>query len=408
MNSVFWECVSGSVRSLNGHRTRTLLTAIGIAVAIVSTVLVVSIVYGFSEDIKRQFAGFGAGSVTIQAKNSFEDRLKGHLSYLKYSDIEVISRRVSGISHVTPEVSVLGQYRAPATYLSDSTITDVRGTASSWKDLMGVYPVHGRFLAASDNIERRKVCVVGQTVVENLNLPDNAIGEFIKIGSTWFNIIGVLEERGKNFGVDQDDLILIPYRTGLMLSDLGKDPNFWIQLEVNDLDRMDHVIDRLTAVLRENHGLSEEEELDFQIQNSTQFVEAFNEVTLTITLVIAGITGVSILVGGIGIMNMMLVSVSERTREIGIMKAIGASRSWILSGFLVEAILTSLLGGLIGLIASYFFLFFIGLIPVFPAPVTPSWVLYASLVFSSCIGGVFGVVPAVKAANMEPVEAMRN
>lgn len=402
------ESFIAALRSMRMHRMRSILTSLGIAVGVAATIFVVSIINGFSDDINARFTGFGANSITIQPKNSFENQLKGRISYLRHSDLALIERRVEGVSHLTPEMSVYGRFRAPVSYGGSAIVTDVRGTSSTWQDLMRVYTVRGRFLVPSDGSARRRVGVIGPSAASQLRMPDDPLGEFVQVGTTWIKIVGVLEKRGKSMGIDQDDLLILPYETGLAMSNLQRDPSFWIQMQVADVSRMPLVIERIRALLRRNHDIPEGEEDDFEIQTSTQFMEAFNEMTMSVSLISAGIMAVSMLVGGIGIMNMMLVSVAERTREIGILKALGATRAWIISGFMSEAVFMSLLGCVAGLGLSALAIFAIGLLPDFPSPSTPVWAIVASVGFCMLVGAVFGIVPAVKAANMEPIDAIKS
>jgi len=390
------EIALGALHSLRMYRSRSLLTSLGVAVGVAATIVVVSIIGGFAADVNSRFAGFGANSLTIQPRNSFENQLKGRIAYLRPADLDEIRLRVDGISNITPEMSVFGRFRAPVSYNGKAAVTDVRATSSSWQDLLRVYPDSGRFIVASDDEMRRRIGVIGRSTAEQLNLPDDPVGEYIQVGDSWIKIVGVLEKRGKSFGIDRDDIVLLPYQTGRAMSNLRRDENFWIQLQVDDLAQMDAVQERIRQILRRNHHLKSGEEDDFELQTATQFMDAFNEMTLSMSLISAGIMAISMLVGGIGIMNMMLVSVAERTREIGILKALGATRGWIVLGFITEAVFLSLLGCLVGLL------------PDFPPPATPWWAIAVSALFCMLVGGVFGVVPAVKAANMEPIDAMRS
>ncbi|WP_256774865.1 MULTISPECIES: ABC transporter permease [unclassified Stenotrophomonas] len=407
IDRILLESVSAAFRSLLASPGRTVLTSLGVAIGVTATITVVSIIAGFNTQINERFEGFGANSVTIQPKNSFEDQLKGRIAYLRYEELDLVARRVHGISNITPEMSVFGQFRGTVQYKGKSTITDVKGTASSWQNLLRTYPEKGRFLVASDDEARRRVAVIGPSVAKQLKMPDNPIGEYIQVGSGWAKVVGVLERRGKSFGVDQDDLVLMPFSTGRAMSSRERDPSFWIQLEVDDPARMSDTIERIRQLLRQSRGIADDEEEDFEVQTSTQFMDAFNEMSLSISLISGGIMAISMLVGGIGIMNMMLVSVAERTREIGILKALGATRNWIVVMFLSEAVMMALAGCLLGLLLSTVAIMGVGLIPGFPPPSTPLWAIGLSMGFCVLIGGSFGVIPAVKAANMEPIEAMR-
>lgn len=406
-NRILFESVIAAFRSLVASPGHTFLTSLGVAIGVTATITVVAIIAGFNTQINERFEGFGANSVTIQPKNSFEDQLKGRIAYLRYDELDLIAKRIHGISNITPEMSVFGQFRGSVQYKGKSTVTDVKGTASSWQDLLRTYPDQGRFLVASDDEARRRVAVIGKSVASHLDMPDSPVGEYIQLGSGWAKVVGVLEQRGKSFGIDQDDLILVPFSTGRAMSSRVRDPSFWIQLEVDDPTRMTETIERIRQLLRQSRGIAEEEDEDFEVQTSTQFMDAFNEMTLSISLISGGIMAISMLVGGIGIMNMMLVSVAERTREIGILKALGATRNWIVVMFLSEAVMMALVGCLLGLLLSTVATLGVGLIPGFPPPSTPLWAIGLSMSFCVLIGGSFGVIPAVKAANMEPIEAMR-
>ena len=234
------------------------------------------------------------------------------------------------------------------------------------------------------------------------------MGEFIQVNGEWLRIIGLPEPKGEILGQQLDNRVMIPYST--MASMLGnqRSPDIQIQLTVADLNEMDTVVRLIARLLRNAHDLQPAEPDDFRIQTAEQVRATFDTIIDTMTIAMGGIVGISLLVGGIGIMNIMLVSVTERTREIGICKAIGATRQHILLQFLIEALFLCLLGGLAGLVAGYG----IGavaasFIPGFPAAHTPVWAIALALGFSLAVGMIFGILPAVKAANLDPISALR-
>ena len=225
---------------------------------------------------------------------------------------------------------------------------------------------------------------------------------------SWCGVVGLLETKGEIMGFSQDDIVLIPYSTMQSLQGNQARTDIQIQLSLTEGVDIDDVAGQLTAMLRNAHDLSADEDDDFVIQTSEQLMETFDQIIGMVTIVIGGIVSISLLVGGIGIMNIMLVSVTERTREIGICKAIGAKRHHILMQFLIEALLLSLLGGLIGLALGYGLGTLIASsIPGFPPAAIPWWSVALALGFSGFVGVLFGILPAAKAANLDPIDALR-
>jgi len=228
------------------------------------------------------------------------------------------------------------------------------------------------------------------------------------MGGEWFKVVGVMEERGDLFGFSQDDFAIIPFGTGLALSADSLHQDINISFNVNDIEQIEVVSDRIGALFRQLHGLKPGQKNDFKVETARQLTESFAGIIDSMTLVLGGIVGVSLLVGGIGIMNIMLVSVTERTREIGISKALGAKRHHILLQFLIEATVLSLLGGIVGLVLGYALGFGAAkLIPGFPDAVVPWWAVLLAFGFSTLVGIVFGLMPAAKAARLDPIEALR-
>ncbi len=217
-----------------------------------------------------------------------------------------------------------------------------------------------------------------------------------------------MEERGELFGFSQDNFVLLPYGTAKRIMGASRDLDIQIQLLVDDMNRQDEVKERIRRVLRQEHGLKPGEPDDFRVQTAEQLTESFNTVINMVTAVSAGIVGISLLVGGIGIMNIMLVSVTERTREIGILKALGATRQDILLQFLIEALALTMIGGLLGVAIGYGLGALVAaLLPGFPAAHVPLWAVGLSFGFCAAVGIIFGIVPAAKAAQLDPIDALR-
>jgi putative ABC transport system permease protein len=382
------------------------LTTLGIIIGVASVIAVVSVTQGMSAFIGDTFASLGTNSLTIQSYTPFEDQMKGIRARLTPEDLELIEQRAEGIASITP--ILYANRSSQVKYGSQTAFSQIMGTTYAYQDVSQSYTQEGRFLAQSDNTTRRRIAIIGEDVRENLSLPENPINEYFELGGEWFKIVGLLEPRGDIMGMSQDDIVLVPYSTMVSIQGNQARTDIQIQLSLSESAEVEDVSSQLTNLLRNAHDLSSDEDDDFRIQTAEQLMEEFNQIIGMVTIVIGGIVGISLLVGGIGIMNIMLVSVTERTREIGICKAIGAKRHHILMQFLIEALLLSLLGGMIGLAAGFGLGTLIATsIPGFPPATIPFWSIALALGFSGFVGVLFGILPAAKAANLDPIDALR-
>ena len=400
------ESSRSELAAIFANRLRSFLTTLGIIIGVASVIAVVSVTGGMSAFIGDSFASLGADSLTIRSYTPFEDLMKGIRSRLTPSDLELIEKRGEGVASITPVLEA--NRSSQIKYGPQTAYSLIMGTTYAYQDVAQSYTQIGRFLAQSDNLTRRRVAVIGEDVKENLNLPDNPINEYVELSGEWFKIVGLLEPMGDIMGQSRDNIVLIPYST--MVSILGNQSqiDIGIQLSLTPAANLENVVSQLTTVLRSAHDLRSNEDDDFRIQTAEQLMEQFDQILGTLTMVIGGIVSISLLVGGIGIMNIMLVSVTERTREIGICKAIGAKSNHILMQFLIEATLLSLLGGLIGLLSGYGLGMLISnSIPDFPPASVPLWAALLALGFSGSVGILFGILPAVKAARLDPIDALR-
>jgi putative ABC transport system permease protein len=399
------ESLRSALASIRAHRLRSFLTSLGIVIGVASVITVISLIQGLSKSVSDQFAGLGGNGLTIRAHNEFKEVMRGKVNHLQFEDVEQLRLHVDEIRDLSP---VFSPGFSEVRFTGMSASAQVMATSASYQEVNQRYARLGRFISDSDNAGARRVAVVGEKLAEDLHLPENPVGQFVLYANEWFKIIGVMEKRGEVFGMSQDNYLIIPYKTGQSIIGNNTRPQLQITLAVRDLGRLDETRQQVGRVMRLAHRLKAGEKDDFEIESADQLAKSFDKLSTTVTLVMGGIVGIALLVGGIGIMNIMLVSVKERTREIGICKAIGARSRDILMQFLIEAVTLSLLGGLLGLVIGYGLGFAIAsMIPDFPPAVVPWWAVMLSVLFSGTVGVVFGVVPASQAARLDPIEALR-
>ena len=384
---------------------RSALTTFGIATGVAAIIAVVGLLGGLRSAISSQFAGLGSNSLSVVPFTPLADALQGRRSKLRPADVELIASRVEGVRYITPLLVMHQDVR----YGGRTTVTQVRGTTHTFQDVHNAYPRTGRFLSPSDDLTRRRVCVVGERTREMLGLPDDPVGEYLALAGDWCKVIGVMESKGELLGSSQDGHVVLPYQTLVTLSGPNHAPDLTIQLAVTDSSARSGIAERIRTLLRGARRLGPNDEDDFRVHAAEEIVNAFEQTANTITAFVAGMVGISLVVGGVGIMNMMLVSVTERTREIGICKALGATRREIVLQFLAESVALSIAGGMAGLaVGAAVAAFIASLIPDFPSALPPTWAVLVAIGFSALVGIVFGVLPALRAANLDPVEALRH
>lgn len=401
------ESLRSAIQAIRAHALRSFLTMLGIVIGVMAVIAVVSLIQGFSNSITSEFAGMGANTLTIQSYLPRKERLAGKTAKITPDDLLSIQHDVNGINSISPVLRV-GRFFGTAKYRGQTTSCFILGSTPEYAITNGQYPDTGRFVTANDDLHHRHVAVIGTTLIRKLHLPAPPLENYLQISGQWFKIVGVLHQRGKILGFDQDNRIIIPYGTALSLQGAGTIPNIIVQLKVNDTRQIDAVSARITQILRRNHNLKPGQDNDFKVQTPTQLLGTFTSVLNSITVILGGIVAISLLVGGIGIMNIMLVSVTERTREIGICKSLGARRGDILMQFLIEAVMLSIIGGVIGLLLGYGIGMLVAYaIPAFRGAHVPWWAITLAFGFSGGIGIIFGIVPAAKAASLDPIDALR-
>ena len=402
---VFIEALRSALGAIRAHRLRSFLTSLGVIIGVASVISVVSLIQGMSQSISKQFAGLGSNAITVSARNDFKDVLRGKFNALRFEDVEHLRAHVDGIRDLCPVFAPGG---SEVRLGNSKAFAQVMATTPSYQEVHQRYVASGRFLSDADEKNARRVAIIGEKLIEELNMKGDPLGQFIQYSGEWFKVVGVMEKRGELFGMSQDNYVIIPFKTGRSMIGNEVKPNIRINVSSAPDTELEDLKRRITNTLRASHRLKAGDKDDFELAASDQLSKSFSEITNTVTLVMGGIVGIALLVGGIGIMNIMLVSVTERTREIGICKAIGARSSDIMLQFLIEAVILALFGGLIGVALGYA----IGngiaaLIPDFPGAFVPWWAIAVSLLFSGGVGVIFGVFPASKAAQLDPIEALR-
>lgn len=401
------ESLRSALLAIRAHGFRSFLTTLGIIIGVAAVIAMVSIIQGLSYTVNQQFEGLGSNSITIRSYTPLSDALQGRRARLTPEDYELIRRRIDGIASITPILYSQSGGLSQISYGARSTAANLYGSTHAFREVQQYYAQYGRFLSISDDQTRRRVAVIGDELRTELALPADPVGEYISIGQEWVRIIGLIEPKGQLLGQSQDNFVILPYSTMRSLIGNQVQPDIQILLNVASNADLELLQQRIRNLLRRAHGLTDQDD-DFQIQTAEQLADTVNSILGSVTVVMGGIVSISLLVGGIGIMNIMLVSVTERTREIGICKAIGARRYQILLQFLFESAFLCIIGGIIGLLIGYG----IGagaaaLIPGFPAAHVPLWAIFLAIGFSALIGIVFGIVPAAKAASLDPIEALR-
>ena len=403
---LLFENLSIALRSLRANLLRSILTTLGIIIGTAAVIAVVSIIQGLQYMVVGELEGLGATfiSVTPRFHRHAEDRSRRAVR-LTWEDGQAIRDRVPGIVAMTPVV--VGNLDIKHNDRSTSAL--VVGAHESWPEVRNDNVDRGRFFSRFDVDRRQKVAVLGAKLIDELRLGDDPVGKEIYVGALRATVIGVMEEKGEPLGIDFDNRVMIPFDTALSLFGRAAGELVELNLQARDTESVDQVADSITALLRQRHKLGKDEKDDFEVVVQSQIVKIFTRVLGGITAVISAIVSVALVVGGIGIMNIMLVSVTERTREIGVRKSVGARRRDILTQFLIEAVTLSLLGGLIGIALGYGIgVLAIAVIPYdLPPAHVPLWAVGLAFGFSSFVGVVFGLYPASKAANLDPIEALR-
>ncbi len=381
-----------ALKSIAGNKMRSFLTMLGVIIGIAAVITLVSVVQGFSNDMVSVFDSMGTNNITVTLSGR-----GGNMNIKPQEMLDLADENSDLFSAVTPTVSIMG---ATVKYSSENITSSVTGANEEYSKIKDYAVSNGRFISYMDTENRNYVCVIGTYVANELFGTNDPIGKMVKINGSAYKVIGVLEEEADSTETSTDNMVIIPYSSASRLARNATISNY--TYVVSDADK----IQEAKTVIEDYLYDAFDDENAYSVSNLSEVVEQITELTDTLALVLAGIAAISLLVGGIGIMNIMLVSVTERTREIGIRKAIGGKRRDILMQFVIEAIITSGLGGIIGIIVGAILSTILaGLLGVSGGVSISAVILSFSV--SVLIGILFGYFPAAKASKLNPIDALR-
>ncbi len=390
------------------NKTRSVLTTLGIIIGVASVTAVIAALAGLKATVLSQVEQFGSNTIIIQPhwpETRSRNRASWHLIRFKPDQLEDLLEHCPSVARYT-RTTHLGSRTVRHGEMSINN-ANINGTEPAWHEIQKREIVLGRKFSVLD--ETRPVCIIDVELQKKLRLDRDCIGQSVRIGSHTFRIIGVIErepEMGFGGGGREYFEVFIPFKATFKFD---SNPWMWALAESTTTEVLDEAVAEVTFFLRRTRRIKPGEPDTFRVESLKSAIQTFNEIALVVTLVAGGIVGISLLVGGVGIMNIMLVSISERTREIGLRKAVGARRSAILTQFLVEAVILCLIGGLVGIgVGKLLTLAITSINPVLEKTYIPGWAIALSFGFSAVVGVTFGMFPAIKAARLDPIEALRH
>ena len=402
---LFKESVSIAIAALLSNKLRSILTMLGIIIGVGAVIVMISIGMGVRQNVTNSIASLGSNMLIVTPGSANKGGVRsaaGSNQSLKLDDAEAIQKRIKDIDYVAPTVNSSYQ----VVYGHQNWTTSVYGVTPDYMKIRSLTVASGSFITNADDNSRNRVAVIGSTVATNLFGTKNPVGSNIRIHNQPFKVIGVLESKGQSsMGSDQDDVVLVPLKTAQERL-MGITYIRSINIQVTNTNDMDAVQEQVETLLRQRHHIRTGEDDDFNVRNLTSIMETMSSTTTMLTLFLGSIAAISLLVGGIGIMNIMMVSVTERTREIGIRKALGATFKDIMTQFLIESVVIGVAGGLLGVFFGVSISLLISHFSTFTTYITAAPIIL-SFTFSVGTGLFFGIYPAKKAARLDPIEALR-
>ncbi len=398
----FREAVALALEMLGINHVRTTLTMLGVVIGVAAIILLVSLGEGATAYITRELTGLGTNLLIItpgktQTSGGFHPPIASTVRKLTYDDAVALRRRGTLLTDVVPLVLGTGKIRNQGV----ARDTTVLGITPEFQRVRNLYVEFGQFVSEDDVEGRRRAVVLGRTVKRELFGEENPLGSFVTLADSRYRVIGIMQRKGMSLGFDVDDLVFIPVKSAQDLFDT--DRLFEILVSVGSPEDINRAIQQVKDLLIRRHGNRE----DFTVTSQGAILSAFTTILNILTAALGGIAGISLLVGGIGIMNIMLVSVRERTREIGIRKAVGARRRDILGQFLLESVVLSTLGGILGILVGVGGAKALSLLFVYLPTRVSLWSVLLAFGFSAAVGVFFGVYPARRAAHLDPIQALR-
>lgn len=394
-----------ALTSLYANKMRSLLTMLGIIIGVGAVIALVSVGMGVRSNVTNSIASLGSNMLIVSPGSSNRGGVRGaagSMQTLKYDDAKAIKDKIKNIDFVSPSVSSSYQ----VVYGNNNWKTSVQGVTPEFMSIRALTIGYGSFVSTDDMNKRNRVAVIGTTVASNLFAKENPVGKNIRINNQPYKVIGLLESKGQSsVGQDQDDVIYVPLTTAQERM-LGITYVQSINIQVTNQEKMDQVQAEVETLLRSRHHILAGKDDDFNVRNLTSLMETVNQSTAMLTMLLGAIAGISLIVGGIGIMNIMMVSVTERTREIGIRKALGATFMNIMTQFLIESMVIGIIGGIIGIGMGCIASKVIAQLGDFTTVITITPIV-VSFMFAVGIGLFFGIYPARKAAKLDPIEALR-
>ena len=394
--------------ALRNNKMRAILTTLGIVIGVTTIISMMSIIHGLQNFMVRELSYLGSNTFQVQKDPPFQlgrlDEKYRNRKPITLAQAMAVKKHATLVKAVGPEGWYWGEV---IRYRDKKTNPDILvfGATPEFQTANNYFVGEGRFLNNSDVEYNRKVVVLGLDIVETLFPHSNPIGQLVRVGAHKMKIVGTMERQGSMFGQSRDNRIIIPITTFQHI--YGQKRSLNITVQVKDPRYLRQAMDQVIGILRRVRKVPPGKENDFEIFTSESLVNTFNDMSFSVKVAAIGIALISLLVGGIGIMNIMLVSVTERTREIGIRKAVGAKKRDILWQFVIEAVILGNVGGLIGILIGVFIGILIGAVTPLPTAI-PIWAVFLGIGFCSLVGLFFGIYPAAKAARLEPIVALRH